>query len=115
MKVSPPEFPPLLETSWLLRASRQIPRWLSSSVDETVFRRFNQMIIRNNEAGPSFERPWQAFCDKCGTKMANFHNLMDHRIKMHGDKKTNFNDYKKMIRSGQHPFLPADSVIPIYM
>ena len=59
------------------------------------------------------EKPF--ICDKCGTKMANFHNLMDHRIKMHGDKKKNFNDYKKMIRSGQHPFLPADSVIPIYM
>ena len=59
------------------------------------------------------EKPF--VCDKCGIRMAQFHNLQDHRAKVHREKKPSFTEYKTMIRSGQHPYLPADSEIPSYM
>ena len=54
-------------------------------------------------------------CDKCGTKMAQFQNLKDHRIKVHREGKITYKEYKEMIRSGQHQFLPKESEFPVYM
>ena len=59
------------------------------------------------------EKPF--VCDKCGTKMAQFVNLKDHRIKVHRQDKITYKDYKEMIRSGQHQFLPKESEFPVYM
>ena len=59
------------------------------------------------------EKPF--FCDKCGIKMAQFINLKDHRIKVHRQDKITYKDYKEMIRSGQHQFLPKESEFPVYM
>ena len=59
------------------------------------------------------EKPFA--CDKCGIRMAQFPNLRDHRAKVHREKKPSFTEYKTMIRSAQHPYLPADSEIPSYM
>ena len=50
------------------------------------------------------EKPF--VCDKCGTKMAQFLNLRDHRMKMHRQDRLTYKEYKEMIRSGQHTFLP---------
>mgnify|MGYP007048740954 CR=1 FL=1 len=46
--------------------------------------------------------------------MSKFANLSDHRLKMHGKKFSSFKEYKQMIKSGKHPFLSPDSVIPLY-
>ena len=53
-------------------------------------------------------------CDKCGTKMSRFANLMDHRFKLHGDKKQSSAEYRSLITSGKHPYLEADSHIPTF-
>ena len=58
------------------------------------------------------EKPF--VCDTCGTKMAQFQNLKDHRKKVHRQDKITYKDYKEMIRSGQHQFLPKESEIPAY-
>ena len=59
------------------------------------------------------EKPF--VCDKCGTKMARFFNLIDHRIKVHKEINITFKEYKDMIREGHHNFISKDSKIPIYM
>ena len=59
------------------------------------------------------EKPF--VCDKCGIKMAQMHNLKVHRIKVHREKNLTFKEYKEMVRSGQHSFLPSNSEIPIAM
>ena len=46
--------------------------------------------------------------------MSKFANLSDHRLKIHGKKFSSFKEYKQMIKSGKHPFLSPDSVIPLY-
>ena len=59
------------------------------------------------------EKPF--VCDKCGIRMAQLFNLKDHRIKVHREGKLTFKEYKEMIRSGNHNFVPKESEIPIYM
>ena len=59
------------------------------------------------------EKPFP--CDICGTKMAQFINLKDHRIKVHKEHNLTYKEYKEMIRSGKHQFLPKDSELPKYM
>ena len=59
------------------------------------------------------EKPF--VCEKCGTKMSKFQNLKIHRKKVHSEKFFNFNDYKEMIKSGQHNFVPKGSKIPKIM
>ena len=59
------------------------------------------------------EKPF--VCDKCGIKMARIQNLKVHRIKVHREKNLTFKEYKEMIRSGQHKFLPRESEIPTIM
>ena len=56
----------------------------------------------------------QFVCDKCGTKMSMFGNLMDHRLKLHGDKKQSIAEYRSLIASGKHPYLEADSPMPTF-
>ena len=51
-------------------------------------------------------------CDLCGIKMAQVSNLKAHRMKVHKAGNLSFKEYKDMIRSGQHKFLPKDSEIP---
>lgn len=58
------------------------------------------------------EKPF--VCDKCGLRMAQFFNLKEHRIKVHGKGILTFKDYKEMIRSGNHTFVPKESDIPDY-
>lgn len=59
------------------------------------------------------EKPF--VCEKCGIKMSKFQNLKIHRMKVHSEKFINFNDYKEMIKSGQHNFVPKGSIIPKIM
>ena len=59
------------------------------------------------------EKPF--VCDKCGIRMAQMANLKDHRMKVHGEKYLTFKEYKEIIRSGKHNFVPKESDIPRYM
>ena len=59
------------------------------------------------------EKPF--VCDKCGIRMAQLFNLKDHRKKVHGEGNFTFKDYKEMIRSGNHEYVPKGSEIPKYM
>ena len=59
------------------------------------------------------EKPF--VCDKCGIRMAQLFNLKDHRIKVHREGKLTFKEYKEMIRSGNHEYVPKGSEIPKYM
>ena len=59
------------------------------------------------------EKPF--VCDKCGIRMAQIFNLKEHRIKVHREGNLTWKDYKEMIRSGQHDFVPKGSEIPTYM
>ena len=55
------------------------------------------------------------FCNRCGIKMSMFGNLMDHRFKLHGDKKQSIAEYRSIIASGKHPYLEADSPMPTFL
>ena len=43
-------------------------------------------------------------CDICGTKMAIFYNLNDHRLKVHGERFSTYKAYKNLVASGGHKF-----------
>ena len=43
-------------------------------------------------------------CDLCGTRMAQFFNLSDHRLKVHGEKFISFQAYKDLVAKGDHKF-----------
>ena len=58
------------------------------------------------------EKPF--VCEKCGIRMAQFFNLREHRTKVHGEGILTFKEYKEMIRSGNHNFVPKESDIPKY-
>jgi len=49
------------------------------------------------------KRPYA--CEICGKKMAQYNNLDDHRIKVHGQKKMPISAYRDMIKSGHYKFL----------
>ena len=68
---------------------------------------------RHNKIVHKKEKPF--LCDKCGIRMAQIANLRDHRVKVHGEGNLTWKDYKDMIRSGQHNFVPKGSEIPAYM
>ena len=73
----------------------------------------NNELKRHTRVVHKKEKPF--VCDKCGTKMAQFINLRDHRIKVHRQHKLTYKEYKEMIRSGQHQFLPKEGELPAYM
>ena len=70
-------------------------------------------LLNNNMTNDG--TPKQFVCDKCGTKMSMFGNLMDHRFKLHGDKKQSIKEYRSFIASGKHPYLEADSPMPTFL
>ena len=70
-------------------------------------------LIKHTRAVHKKEKPF--VCDKCGTKMAQFANLKDHRIKVHREGNITFKEFKEMIRAGQHQFFSKETEIPSYM
>ena len=70
-------------------------------------------LTKHKRAVHKKEKPF--VCDKCGSKIAKFGNLRDHRIKVHREGKITFKDYKEMIKAGQHQFFSKESEIPSYM
>ena len=70
------------------------------------------MLKRHTIVVHKKEKPF--VCDKCGIRMAQWFNLKEHRIKVHGEGILTFKEYKEMIRSGNHNFVPKESDIPKY-
>ena len=68
-----------------------------------IERKLHTRVVHNKE------KP--CVCDKCGIEMARFTNLKVHRIKVHKEGNLTSKEYKEMIRSGQHNFVPKGSEI----
>ena len=70
-------------------------------------------LTKHTRAVHKKEKPF--VCDKCGTKMAQFANLKDHRIKVHRQGNMTFKEYKEMIKAGQHQYISKGTEIPKYL
>ena len=49
-------------------------------------------------------------CNICGTRMANYCNLNDHRLKVHKANKMSIGEYRKLIKENGHPFVKPEQI-----